>query len=203
MLQIQADAHCDDWPGLVQKCQEAYATTHDLGLWAPLVYWTPWTLSRTSLERTKNHVAHRVSMVDGIVWALGAKTVHRMRELDYSINPLGRGIDLAAASFAMAHGLPVVVDSSVRVKHPRGSGYSEAEANNQLRVFLNQLDSAEKLAHEAIQNLQIERIKREKKSFSHLANRLYRHVSNPLYRSLRPLLRAFGKELPPNKTDSL
>ena len=126
-------------------------------------------------------------MVDGIVWALGVRAQNRMRELDYSVNPLGRGIDLAAASFAMAHGLMAVVDSNIKVTHPRGSGYSETEANAQLHVFLDQLDSSEKLARDAIQKLQTARIREEKRALLYLSNRFYRGVSDPLYRVLKSL----------------
>jgi hypothetical protein len=70
MLQIQADAHSDDWPEIIHRCHLAFAENHDLGLWAPLVDWTPWSLARTSLEKPQKDSPVRVSMVDGIVWAL-------------------------------------------------------------------------------------------------------------------------------------
>ena len=187
MLQIQADADCGDWPGVVEKCQSAFAKMPDLGLWAPLVDWTPWSLSMTSLNKGERGTRHRVSMVDGIVWALGVRAQHRMRELDYSVNRFGRGIDLAAASFAMAHSLMVVVDSDIKVTHPRGSGYSETEANAQLQVFLDQLDSSEKLAQDVIQKLHAARIREEKRTLHYRANQLYRGMSDPLYRLLKSL----------------
>jgi hypothetical protein len=53
MLQIQADAHCDNWADIAESCESAFADNQDLGLWAPLVDWTPWSLARTSLEKPK------------------------------------------------------------------------------------------------------------------------------------------------------
>lgn len=134
-------------------------------------------------------------MVDGIVWALGTRTLDRLRELDFSTNPFGRGIDLAAASFVMAQGFDAVVDPIVRVSHPRGSGYSEADANNQLHVFLAQLNPAEKLAKEAIEKLQRERLQREKRSPLYLARKFFRMVSDPLYRRFRAIPSMFAKKL--------
>ena len=192
MLQIQADADSVDWPEVIRQCQSAFAENHDLGLWAPLVDWTPWSLSRTSLDRQKKDSPQRVSMVDGIVWALGTKTLRRLRELDFSVNPLGRGIDLAAASFVMANGQHAIVDPRVRVTHPRGSGYSEADANHQLHVFLTQLNSLERVALHAIQELQVKRVQREKRSPAYIANKLFRKVFDPLYK----VLSAFPKISP-------
>lgn len=195
MLQIQADAHCDNWPEIIRSCRLAFAENPDLGLWAPLVDWTPWSIARTSLAKPKKGIPVRVSMVDGIVWALGVKTLQRMRQIDFSMNPLGRGIDLAAASFAMAHGLDAVVDPRVKVAHPRGSGYSESDANHQLEIFLAQLNAPEKLAREAIQKLQGERIRREKQSLSYIADKLFRRIFDPLYRRFKSIPKVAGKKL--------
>lgn len=195
MLQIQADAHCDDWPEVIRRCRLAFGGNPDLGLWAPLVDWTPWSIARTFLEKPKKGLPVRVSMVDGIVWALGVKTLERMKQIDFSMNPLGRGIDLAAASFAMAHGFDAVVDPRVKVAHPRGSGSSETDANQQLEIFLAQLSAPERLARQAIQKLQGERIRREKQSLSYIANKLFRRILDPLYKGFKSIPKAPGKKL--------
>jgi hypothetical protein len=162
MVHIQADVQCEEWPRVLSQCKQAFVANPDLALWAPLVWWTPWSLQRTTLESSKKKPVHRVTMVDGIVWALGVVTRQRLEELDYSNNPLGRGIELAAAAFARAEGFLALVDSTISVLHPKGSGYSEAEAARQLNLFLDQLSEPEQEARRFIERIQWERLRREK-----------------------------------------
>jgi len=165
MLHIQADVECDEWPRFLAECRNAFASHPDLALFAPLVDWTPWSLERTTLEWSQKKRVHRVSMVDGIVWAIGPATLQRLRHLDYTTNPLGRGIELAAAAFARAHGQLALVDATIKVSHPQGSGYSEADAARQLNAFLEQLTEPEKAARVFIERLHLKRLRRQKRAF--------------------------------------
>lgn len=164
MLHIQADVECDEWPRFLEECTKAFASRSDLALFAPLVDWTPWSLARTTLERSPKKPVHRVSMVDGIVWAMGPATLERLRHLDYTTNPLGRGIELAAAAFARANGYVALVDATIAVSHPQGSGYSEADAAMQLSAFLEQLTEPERAARVFIERLHLTRLRRQKRA---------------------------------------
>jgi hypothetical protein len=146
MLQIQADAHSEDWGGLVQRVRETFTRYPDLGVWGPSVDYSMWTLDRVFLsdfDKERSLVA--VRQTDGIVWALAPQVIQRMRQADYSRNRLGWGIDSLAIAFAYCHGLLVLRDTSVEISHPKGKGYGREEAAAQLEDFMGQFSFAERL----------------------------------------------------------
>lgn len=182
MLHIQADATSTDWVATVESCAKAFSESPDLGLWAPLVDYTPWTLARTTLEKKPRVGQNRVSMIDGIVWAIGHEVLTRLRQLDYQSNPLGRGIELAAAAMCHSWNLEVVVDSRLRVEHPRGSGYSETEAAIQLEIFLSQLSAEEQEARRWIEQRHIRAIRAEKRTMRRILSKTARAILDPVYK---------------------
>ena len=182
MLHIQADADFEDWQALVRSCEFAFSDIARLGLWAPLVDYTPWSLSRTVLEKRPQQGLNRVSMVDGIVWAISETVLARLRQFSFEGNPLGRGIELAAAAVSKTLSLDVVVDSRLKVCHPRGSGYSEAEAALQLHEFLQQLSPGEKLCLKWIEDFQVLRIAKEKRTLKNAYSQVLKKFLDPIYR---------------------
>jgi len=86
-----------------------------------------------------------VRQTDGIVWAMSERVIDRMRQADYSGNRLGWGIDGMAIAFAYANNMLVLRDTALLVDHPRGQGYGQEEATEQLMWFLNQMTPQEKI----------------------------------------------------------
>ncbi|MBD8078941.1 hypothetical protein [Cellulosimicrobium arenosum] len=149
MLQVQADATCEDWPALVTRCAETFGSRERLAVWAPDVSFTPLPLRVTHLADAGQHL-HHVALVDGIVWALSADAVVRLARHDYGINNVGWGIDWAAACYARATGREVLLDSTVHVTHPASRGYRTDDAEKQMETFLDQLDDDEQAARELV-----------------------------------------------------
>ncbi|MCB7137050.1 hypothetical protein [Cellulosimicrobium marinum] len=145
MLQVQADATCEDWPGLAARCAAVFATRDAVAVWAPDVSFTPLPLRLTGLADAGPDL-HHVALVDGIVWALSPDTVERLARHDYRANNVGWGIDWAAACFARSTGKEVLVDASLHVSHPPSRGYRTDDAEAQMERFLDQLDDAEQAA---------------------------------------------------------
>lgn len=143
MLVIQADCHCDNWPELVQKYMTAPDRIPAIGVWAPLIDWTPWNLARTHIASIDSTSLCIVAQTDGIVFGISSPVRRRMATLDYRDNLYGWGIDTLAVANAYANGLLAVVDRSVFVKHPRLRGYPKADALQQYRDFLRQLTAGE------------------------------------------------------------
>jgi GT2 family glycosyltransferase/glycosyltransferase involved in cell wall biosynthesis len=139
MLQIQADAHCDDWPALLQSCQSSLESHPNIGIWSPDITWTPWPSEVVGLDLLPNTSLLQIEQSDGIVWALTPEVIAGLRDLDYSGNNLGWGIDWAAICTARARNLIIVRDQNQKVSHPPGRGYSSAEATQGMKVFLAQL----------------------------------------------------------------
>lgn len=157
LLQIQADALCDDWPLLAARCRSAFAKVSHLGVWAPRIDHMPLTPALvsqsppfTTIMRFGASELESVSHTDGIVWACRADVADRLRRFDYQVNNLGWGIEKAAICYAMSHDRLVLQDSVLRVGHRTGRGYAEQEAVLQLRAFLRQLTPMEQVQHQLL-----------------------------------------------------
>lgn len=146
MLQIQADAHSDNWPELLGRCRQAFTDYPELGVWGPQVDYSMWSLDRVYIDsfEPENSLVS-VRQTDGIVWALSEPVIERMRQADYSGNRLGWGIDSLAIAFAFSHNMLVLRDTSLQVHHPKGAGYGADEAAKQLEWFLKQFSAQERI----------------------------------------------------------
>jgi hypothetical protein len=146
MLQIQADAHIDNWGQLISRCRDAFDTIPDLGVWGPDVDYTMFTTDKvfiSEFDRDKSLIS--VRQTDAIVWAISETVIERMGQADYSGNRLGWGIDSMAIAFAYANNMLVLRDTSLLVSHPKGMGYGQDEATQQLNWFLEQMTPQEKI----------------------------------------------------------
>lgn len=144
MLQIQADASCDDWPGLLARCREVHERLPEVGVWSAEVSYTPWPTPVGSLLATSDPFLTVVAATDGIVWSLAPPIVERLQALDGRGNNLGWGFDVAAIAHAFSRGMVAVRDARVFVRHPHSRSYSTAEAERQMHAFLQQCTMQEK-----------------------------------------------------------
>jgi hypothetical protein len=149
MLIIHADCMCSNWPELISKCSDAMQDS-SISVYSPYILGSPWTLNRTRLSKESTGSLVDVAQVDALVFGLSKPIFLRMREIDYSKNVYGWGIDwfFVAASYAM--GCRVVVDTSVRVMHKVGSGYSKHQAASEMMEFLQQMDKFEKIKYDEL-----------------------------------------------------
>lgn len=147
MLQVQADASSDDWPGLVARCRDAFAARPALGVWTPLVDWTYFDLGSILIAREPDGIC-QVTRTDSVVWALSAPMCDALRDLDLTRNTFGWGIDSAASAIAHNRGLEVVVDLETLVGHPQPSAYDQDAAYLQGQEFLQQLGPGERRSME-------------------------------------------------------
>lgn len=142
LLLIQVDAVSADWAGLAQRCEDVLSRRPDIGLWTPRIDNTPFPINTVAVAQDGDGL-WEVAQTDGIVLGIAAPVVDRLRQLDYSANNLGWGIDWAAIGFCRLNGLKVVGDTSLRVHHPAGTGYKAAAAYDEMDAFLRQLSDAE------------------------------------------------------------
>lgn len=146
LLQIHADTQCDDWPALVARCRDVHGAFPALGVWAPEIDHSGWQTTDTRVAQTTDGSISFVAALDAIVWSFSAPVAQRLNTLDYDLNNLGWGIDLAAVAFAYTHNLQVIKDSTVPVTHLPGTGYETQEAQRQMQAFLRQLTDQEAVA---------------------------------------------------------
>lgn len=150
MLHVQADARCADWPALAARCRGAFAARPDLGVWTPDVYHSWYTPRITWAGRLDDDGTLPVTTTDGVVWALSATVLPPLARLDWSVNNLGWGVTEAAAAVAVTMDRTVVMDRTVKVEHPWGSGYNRAEALRQSLAFRRQLSPAQQAYFETL-----------------------------------------------------
>ena len=147
LLMITAVVQCSDWPAAAHACRTAFDRHANLGVWAPNIENTEWTI-KYSTGKLDGTSLHKVIQTDSIVWALATPVVDRMKKFDYSQTVYGWGIESAAGMFCNANGFLVVIDESIPVHHPKGRGYHEGAAKQEMRVFLRQLSPSEVLVRQ-------------------------------------------------------
>lgn len=143
MLQIQADAHSDDWPALAAGCAQCFTNHRDVALWTPDVNWSPWHAEVVGDGMLAQTNLLQVSQTDGIVWAIHPALYPALRTPDYTPNNLGWGIDWLALLETQKRNMIAVRDLSYPVSHPYGRGYHNMAAAQHMKNFLTQLPLAD------------------------------------------------------------
>jgi len=143
MLVIHADCDCDDWGALIRAHAQAVARLDRIGVWAPWIAGTYYELDMVRILSLAGTCLNLVALTDGIVFALSPSIVARMRQADYTANRFGWGIDLLFCAAAHVRQERVVVDESVRVRHPAERGYDWREAEQGMAQFLSRCEPAE------------------------------------------------------------
>jgi hypothetical protein len=144
MLHVQADAHSSDWPRLVARCRQTFGTQETLGVWTPNVYHSWYTPRLTRLAGDPTDGTVPVTLTDGVVWALSADVVSALKPFDFSSNNIGWGLTETAAAVAATRNRAVAMDLTLKVDHPRGSGYDRTKALSEAKVFADQLSAAQR-----------------------------------------------------------
>lgn len=143
-LLIYADCQCDDWTNIPRKCRSCFEQFPSVGIWAPLIEFTPFTLDRTTINTIPDTHFNIVSQTDFIVIGLTRNIIKRTKEFDLKNNLYGWGIDKMWNYYSYSIGNISVVDRSIFVYHPRGSSYPHETAMEEMNHFLTQLSQKEK-----------------------------------------------------------
>lgn len=143
MVVIHADCTCSNWTLLLSKIHEAMQNPK-ISVYSPYVLGSPWSLKYTQLMDQDKTSLKNVALVDALVFALKKPIIMRMRELNYSSNTYGWGIDWFFTCASYALGYRVVMDTSIRVLHKVGTGYNQNQASTEMKTFLLQMNDLEK-----------------------------------------------------------
>ena len=146
LLVVSADASSEDWADLVNGLRAALKADPSIAVWAPDLDRTPWPSNIVAEEQLEDENGLLgVVQTDGVVWAITPEIARRLRDVDFSANNLGWGIDWAASAIAHLAGRRVVRDLNRRVYHPEARGYSTAIAGQQFKSLLEQLSPEERV----------------------------------------------------------
>lgn len=136
-LFICADADYSQWADVGHAFLDAIKAFHDLGVWAPSIDYTPWTLDLVEQANLSARYS-QVLQTDGVVWGLCQELVSQLKVFDYSTNNSGWNIDWAAICIAYERELSVIRDKSIKIFHPMGTGYNKQVARLESEFFLRQ-----------------------------------------------------------------
>ncbi len=147
LLQIAADTTTESLAasgGPVHPSAIAPWTTSASG--PPTSTAPPGPNERVLLYQTGDPGLIGIVQTDCIVWAMRRDIVDFLRTMDFSLTPLGWGIDWAAIAHAHANNLRVLRDFTVKLHHRiGGSGYDRMEADRQRNEFLSRLPEDDKI----------------------------------------------------------
>lgn len=140
---IHADCSSESWQKLVRRCQQVCEANPGVGVWAPDIDYTGFSLEKTWISNTRDPDLKIVAQTDAIVFGLRAGIVRRLKKLNYEKNIYGWGIGFAAVAHAYLNQMYAVIDKSIHVHHPRPRGYPSGDALLQRNEFLAQLSANE------------------------------------------------------------
>ncbi len=147
LLIIHADCDCENWELLFKKCGNAFSANEKLGIWSPQTTGTVFPGEITNILRSADEKLFYVAYIDGIVFAVNRKIGNRMKQLDYSKNIYGWGIDWFAAAYALSEGMALIMDNTISINHPIDRGYDSATALKKMKSFLDQMDLKERIQY--------------------------------------------------------
>jgi hypothetical protein len=169
ILVIHADCDCDDWIFLINRCNDAIHKHNDIGVWAPKINGTPYSLDVSEIFKIKESTLVLSALTDGIIFYISPFVIKRMLQVNYESNKFGWGIDSMFCSYSHINNKLVVIDTSVNVFHEsKIRGYDKNLANSYKKDFLKQFSSRE-LVEERLLNTYVRhnriRIAQQKNSF--------------------------------------
>lgn len=150
MLVIHADCQCDNWTNLIASYSNSVKRYKNIGVWAPNISGTYFKLKESRIAEIPKTSLSIVALTDGIVFALAPSIINRMRQVDYSKNIYGWGIDRLFCVTAHVTSQLVVIDEAVTVEHPIGCGYDSNAAEIYFHEFIKQLTLREQVEHKLL-----------------------------------------------------
>lgn len=183
LMQIQADVSTDDWGSIISQCEKDFQKYQDLAVWGPTVEGGDWELEAISSGDGKNSECMRVMFVEAIVWAISRRILDGAMSLPLHHSPLGYGIDLAVGALAQSANLESRICTTLLVRHPPGTGYSNGDAIRQGEALISQLPWKDKVFVRRIQN------QARKKRLARLSarDRVFLSVPAPFRKAMRIL----------------
>lgn len=98
-----------------------------------------WSLKGRALPQSMCHFTGRIrntNFQEGWFHLVRRDVIEKIMPIDTTKNRMGWGIDLLLCHIARTMGLLILVDDTIRVLHPRGTGYNRDLAVEQMRRWL-------------------------------------------------------------------
>lgn len=136
---INSDVKIPNPAQLMRNMEKFYEK--QAGIYAPNVYWTPWTYNPDLLPDLENGLK-LVPATDSVLWAVSSSIAHKVGPIDLKLNNLGWGIEILAAYYCFLENKYVVRDYSIKCSHPHSTAYNREKADKQMVKWLESLGLA-------------------------------------------------------------
>jgi len=138
---IQGDVEFDQWKELVDSAIKYYEE-FNWGIYAPNVDYTWYSSDNADIntvEFRKHPNLRMVSNPDCTVWFIHKDIIDVLKntELDLSFLRIGWGLDLILCANSFLQKRFVIRDYDFKVNHPRGTGYAQHEAMQEMNLLLS------------------------------------------------------------------
>lgn len=147
VLFITSDVEIGDAGSLLNRIRDVYAK-FPVSVYAPS--------ARHSVHRHMNNQGRgdlsAVTFVEGFCFAVPVIYLDKICPIDLSVNKLGHGVDIYLGFLGMMDKRYAMVDDTITVDHPFGSGYSEYEARVQRDAWFETKCKKARVFHRMVSN---------------------------------------------------
>jgi len=185
LVHIQADAGIRDFDIFLSRLELGHSHP-DVGIWAPDVdytfYKTP--IVRRNLsnfdQRNLDSSTFQVLNTDCTCWSLTRPVVRALRDLGITESHFGWGWDSVAAAISDDLGLLVIRDTSVNIRHPRGTNYNSQLAEIEFQSLISATPQQIQVTLKEHSAIVQDRYSRSRQAFLDRVRRLFFKVKQSL-----------------------
>lgn len=138
---IQGDIEFDNWNELIESAKKYYEK-YNWGIYAPNIDYTWYSSQNADISTIKfveDTNLRAVSNPDCTVWFIHRDIINTLKNnsFDLSFMKFGWGLDLILCGNSYIQKRLIIRDYNYTVKHPKGTGYEQNQAFEELAILLN------------------------------------------------------------------
>ena len=143
LVQIQADAKCDDWIWFYECLEKSYAR-FNWGIYSPYIDWSG---HYPPTEFIEHHGGYRsIKRTDCTVWAIN-ETILLQGVDSFDINnKYGWGIDKFYNDLSIKSDREIILDYNITINHPKNSNYDHNLAIEQSKITESEFNKPLKIS---------------------------------------------------------
>lgn len=136
---ITSDVKIDEYN--YEKLLKSFKNMDGIGSYCPSV--DSASKSHYFCENSKSSGLRDVSFNEGYMSVVRSEIINKVVPIDTSLNKHGFGVDMYTGYICKKLGFRCVIDDSIIIHHPIGTGYDVSEASCQMVNYINHLNDFE------------------------------------------------------------
>lgn len=143
LVQIQADASCEDWK-YFYECLETSYNRFKWGVYSPYVDWSGHYPPTDFIEHSCGY--RSIKRTDCTVWAIHETILLQGIDKFDESNIYGWGIDKYYNDLSIKSNREIILDYNICISHPKGSNYDHDAAKEQSEIFTKEIEKPIKIS---------------------------------------------------------